>query len=431
MLRSVNSKTEFIMYKHTTLKNGLQVITHKMPGASSISLGIWIKAGGRNEKESSAGISHFLEHLVFKGTKKYSCEGLKQSIEGIGGSLNGFTSMEHTCFLVKVLAKHMNLALDVLSEMVLLPVLKTSDIQREKGVILAELKMYQDRPAHLVHDFLEKIMWPNQSLGRPLIGKEKTILSVNRNKLIQYREKHYVPDNIVITACGDVSHDKLIKTVKARFGGLAGKQKTMFDKALICEGSRSKLHSKKTEQTRIALGFYAYPAEHKDRFALSMLHIILGGNMSSRLFNEVREKRGLAYDISSGIRRYSDTGVFTIDAGVAHKKTVESIRIILEQLKKMKTRAVTKDELKRAQEYYIGQFFLMMEETLEHMFWIGDEFLDSGEVKTPQYILKHVKKVSIDDIIRVARDIFIEDHLRLAVVGPLEANQKKQIEKLI
>lgn len=418
------------MYKITNLNNGVRIISHKMQSAKSVSVGVWVKTGSRNESSDISGISHFLEHMVFKGTKKYDTNQLKEAIEGVGGTFNAFTSIEYTCFFVRVVGKYLGLSLDVLSNMVLYPLVTKSAVDTERGVILEEIKLYNDQPIHLVHDILEDILWPSQALGRPIIGNEKTVSSIDRNALLEYREKYYSGENITIVACGNVDHQGLVKKVKSLFGKVARGQKSTVENAIVHTGPKVNVHCKKTEQTRIAIGFHAYSKNDDYRFANSILHVILGGNMSSRLFNELREKRGLAYDIASSFKRYSDTGLFYIDAGVDKKNVVDSLKLIHKQLETIKNNLVTQDEIKRAREYYIGQFSLMLEETLDHMIWIAEEFLELGQTKSPESVIKKIKTVTREDVKRVSEKLFNKNNFHLAVVGPVDDKQKKEIEAM-
>ena len=419
------------MYKYNkkTLDNGLKIIAHKMPQMKSAALGIWIAAGGRYENMKNRGISHFTEHLLFKGTKKRTAAQIKNSIEGIGGVLNGFTSEEVTCYLTKVIGKHIDLGLDVLSDMVLNAKFDPKDIQKERFVILEEIKMYKDQPDQYVHELLGELLWPKQTLGIPLIGTSQTIHSLKRQDLIKYRNKSYNPSNITIVACGDVNWDILLKNCKDIFSRKRVRGFNSFEKMKVSQKvPKTKILMKDTEQTNIAIGFHSICRNDPARYAMNLLNIALGANMSSRLFHELREKRGLAYAISSHVRYYADGGVAAISAGVDNKKISKAIQLILKELSKIKKRPITKKEFKRAREYYLGYLSFLLEDTVDHMLWLGEKVVTGDEPIDAEEIFRRVKKVRIEDILKLATEIFRKENLNIAVIGPVD-NKKKEIIK--
>lgn len=419
------------MYKKTVLDNGLKIIASPMPYRQSVALGIWINSGGRYENFQNKGIAHFLEHLLFKGTKKYSCRKIKEAIEGIGGALNAFTSEELTCYLVKMPAAYLSLAFDVLSDMVINPLLNAGEIEKEKTVVLEEIKMYRDHPQSYVYELLDELLWPNQPLGSPIIGSVETVSSINRDKLSNFRAAYYTPSNIVISAAGSLNYNKLIRQVKGSFHKLQLKEKNKF--LPVKEEQKKpqlKIFSKDTEQTHLALGFHSFKREHKLKHALGMLHIVLGANMSSRLFEEVREKRGLAYEIGTSVKRYCDTGAFTVHAGIDNKKVPEAISLILKELDKTRKSPVTQSEFKRAREFYLGQLRLGLEDTMDYMLWIGESMASVNKAYTLEEIVRQVKEVTITDVRCVAREIFREDKLNLALIGPLKNKESYIFPKL-
>jgi predicted Zn-dependent peptidase len=408
-------------YKKTVLKNGLKVISRHMPERSSLALGIWISVGGRYESFKFKGIAHFLEHVIFKGTKKYPCYKLKELIEGVGGSLNGFTSEELTCYLVKIPSQHAKLAVDILSDMVLNPLLPENEIEKERQVILEEIKMYKDQPQSYVYDLLDELLWPNQPLGLPIIGMLDSISKIKRLELKSFKERYYTPSNIVISAAGCLKHEELLEQISRLFFKDNKNPLNIF--AAVNEKQLSpqmKVSYKDTEQTHLTLGFHGLARDHRLRHALSMLHIILGANMSSRLFNEVREKRGLAYEIGTLVKRFQDTGAFIIHAGVDNKNPVFTIELILEQLDKIKRKPVTRDEFKRAKEFYLGQLMLALEDTLEQMLWIGETTITLDKIYSLEQIIREVNKVDIQDILETAKYIFKDRKMNLALIGPLK-----------
>ena len=419
-------------YEKTELNNGLKVISYKMPNRQTAAIGVWIGVGGRYENKSNKGISHFLEHLLFKGSKKYSNRQIKESIEGVGGMLNAFTSEELTCYLSKVPAKHLYLTLDILSDMVINPLFNKKDIEKEKTVVIEEIKMYKDLPQHYVQELLDEMLWPNHPLGMNIAGSIKNVSAITREGMIKFKDRFYSPSNIVIACCGNVDHNKFVDRIKKIYPKDFSKNKTEFKAA---SGSQRKLQinlfSKDIEQTHFSLGMNALRRDHPDRYILALLNVILGANMSSRLFHEVREKRGLAYAIGTHIRRFYDTGAFLIQAGVDNKRAVEAIKIVLLELEKISKNPVTNKELSCAKEYLIGQLFMSLEDTMDHMFWIGEQIKTKDKIDSFEGILKDINKINRDDLLRIARKIFKKENMRLALVGPNTERDKKVIKKLL
>jgi len=419
------------MYKREKLNNGLRIITKRLSNVQSVSLGIWINIGSRYEVLAQKGISHFLEHMLFKGSKKYSCRLIKESIEGVGGVLNGFTSEEHTCYLVKIPHRYLPSALDILSDMVINPCLKPADIEKERTVVLEELKMYRDLPQSYVYELLDELLWPRQALGSPIIGTVETVNNINREVLKSFQSHHYTPANIVISAAGLLDDDVLVKKVSAIFQPLASAKLNTFLKARQHQDKpQLKIFHKDTEQTHMVLGFHALKRDHALKHAQAILHIILGANMSSRLFNEVREKRGLAYEIGTGIKRYHDTGAFLVHAGINNRKVSDCLGLIFQELGKTKKYLVTKDEFKRAKEFHLGQLSLALEDTMEYMLWMGESVACLDKVYSLEQIIKEVNKVCPEDVRDVSRQIFKHEFINLALIGPLAKSEKQIYSKL-
>ncbi|MDD5120183.1 MAG: pitrilysin family protein [Candidatus Omnitrophica bacterium] len=419
------------MYKKTKLSNGLRIVSKRNSGVQSASLGIWIKIGGRYETADQKGISHFLEHLLFKGSAKYSCRAIKELIEGVGGSLNGFTSEELTCYLVKIPKRYLASSLDILSDIVAYPCLKQADIDKERTVILEELKMYRDLPQSYVYELLDELLWPKQALGAPIIGTVDSVTKINRQSLKNYQSRHYTAPNIVISAAGLVDHDLLVKNASSIFS--LQKEAKFNEFTPVRENQdrpQLKIFHKETEQTHMALGFHALKRDHPLRHAQSILHIILGANMSSRLFNEVREKRGLAYEIGSALKRFTDTGAFLVHAGIDNSKVEDALSLIFRELGKTKKALLPIDEFRRAKEFYLGQLALALEDTMEYMLWMGESVACLDKVYTLQQVIKEVNKVSLEDIRQVAAGLFNNKAINLALIGPLGKLEGSIYEKL-
>ncbi len=407
------------MRRLKTLENGLRMMTHPMPNMESVAIGIWVRAGGRYENPKQDGISHILEHLLFKGTATRDMMAIKQEIEGRGGSFNGFTSEEHTCYLVKVLGKDACLGVDILSDMVQNPRLDDSEILKEKEVIVEEIKMYKDIPAHYVHEILAEEMWPNQPLGMPLAGTVETVNSITKKDIVDYKNAFYNPKNTFVIAAGNISDSALAEMAGKYMSGAEAGPVSKFSNAVISQASpRVRLNTKKTEQTHLAMGFHTMDRFHPDKHAMSIMNIILGANMSSRLFHIVRDEMALCYEISSSVRRYEDCGALVISAGVDDKKLIKSIGVILKELKRLSKEPVSEGELRRAKEYYKGQLLFALEDTMSHMLWLGEKVVAGEKDLSAKPILEKIDAVKTEDIMRIAKNVFIEKNINLAVIGP-------------
>ena len=417
------------MYKKAVLPNGLRSMIVNMPHMESVALGIWIGAGGRYENKKNAGISHYLEHMVFKGTKTRSTKDIKESIEGIGGSLNGFTEEEMTCYFVKVPKKFTGLGLDVLSDMITNPKITKADLDRERGVIFEEIKMYKDRPDHYVHRMLSELLWPDHPLGMPLVGTEETLIKMNRQHLEEFRSRFYAPENIVVCACGQIDEEPFLKQVARHFLRLERRPRPHFKKFISRQKkARFDFCKKETEQTHLAVGFHNISRFHPDKYTSKLLHVLLGGNMSSRLFHELREKRGLAYDISTGIKHYADTGAFVVSAGVDHKKLIKVIEIMAKELKKIKKTRVGNDEFQRAKDFYKGQLVMGLEGTLSRMLWIGEKLISKDINYNIDEVVDSIEHVTPDMVIELAGKVFRKNNMNVAVVGPLDNKAQRRVK---
>ncbi len=421
-----------VKYRKTTLDSGLRVVTAFMPQWRSVSVGIWVAVGGRYEDAGSNGIFHFLEHMAFKGSAKYSGREIKESIEGKGGILNAFTSEEYCCFLVKVAARHFPRALDILADMVQHPRLKAADVEKERQVIFEEIKMYHDLPQHQVEEMFNVLLWPDQPLGRPLEGTAETVGSLNRDRLAECRRDFFTAENVVVAAAGAVGREQVIARVRERFAGISPGERNRFAGARDGrDGSRLRVIGKSTEQTHLCLGVHGLPREHPDRYAIGLLGIVLGGNTSSRLFQRVREEKALAYEIASNVIRLIDTGAFVVFAGVDNRKAVTAVEIVLDEIERLKRRPVGGDEFRRAKEFYGGQLLLAMEDTLNQMLWLGEDEITVRRVYAPAEILAGVEKVRPEDLRRVARTIFAGGRLNLAMIGPVKDRERSRMKRLL
>ncbi len=420
------------MYQKNQLENNIRMITHEMKDRHSAALGFWTGVGGRYEQIKNKGAAHFLEHIVFKGTKHYGCAEIKEKIEGVGGSLNAFTSEECTCYFAKVPGKKIEQTFDILSDMVLNPLIAEKDVNKERGVILEEIKMYYDLPQHLVCDLLDQLLWPDHPLGQNIAGTLESVGKMSYEDLRHFHQQFYIPSNIVVSACGAVTHKKIVALTKKKFGKVFKKDLVSCAPAIAgLDQPRVNIKAKEIEQMHLALGVRSLCRQDPQRYVLGVLNVILGGNMSSRLFNEVREKRGLAYSISSGAKLLSDTGAFVVRAGVDNAKIVEAVDVILKELKRISDESVSAGELTRAKDYLLGQMALSLEDTADHMFWIGESLVSTNKIETFQSVMKKVNGVTIADVRRLAKQIFCPQKLNLSLVGPLKDQQESEIKRIL
>jgi predicted Zn-dependent peptidase len=417
------------LYQLTRLPSGLTVATARMPHMASISLGLWVGVGGRYEPAALNGASHFIEHMLFKGTRRRSALEISQAIEGIGGYLNAFTGEESTCFYSK--ARHDRFAelLDVLTDMFLNSRFAPADIDKERGVIKDELAMYLDQPQHRVQELLNEVMWPDHPLGRPLTGTEKSLDTMGRKELMTFLRTHYVTSDIVLAAAGNLSHRQIVRAISrftGRFPQGRRPQYAPVDHEPLQPAVR--LFRKDTEQTQLALGIRTCCRHDDRRFALRLLNTVLGENMSSRLFQVVREDRGLAYSIYSVLSFFGDVGMLNVSAGLDAGHLPAALRLIMQELRRLRDGLLTAAELRRARDYVIGQLDLSLEGTENQMMWLGEQYLGYGKISPATEIKQRLSAVKPNAIRAVARDFFRPERMSLALVSPVEsANGLKRI----
>lgn len=405
-----------------TLDNGLRVTTEEMAHMRSASATIWIGAGARYEDARVNGVSHFIEHMLFKGTpKRDSNLKISAAIEGVGGTINGFTNKETTCFLVKVPSESFGLGLDVLADMVLHSLFDPEAMERERGVVIEEIKMVRDRPDSWVHILLEEMIWPDQPLGRSVAGTEDVIRAITREQVMDYFESLYQPANMVVSVAGKVSAKEVREAVAGSLGARAGgKRGSLVPAKSVLEGPLTKIERRDTKQANLALGLPAYERLHPRRYALEILNVILGWGMSSRLFQEVRVKRSLAYSVGSQYSAYLDTGIVRVYAGVDPSRGATAVSVILEQLARMRDEKVGDEELRKAKDFYKGALALRLEDTLNLALRNGEHMVLTGKIVPVEEVLSKVEAVTARDIAEVASDLFKKEKLRLAAVGPFE-----------
>ncbi|MBF0215463.1 MAG: insulinase family protein [Candidatus Omnitrophica bacterium] len=412
------------MYSENKLANGLKVIVSPMPHMNSVSIGVWIGVGGRHENTAQSGISHFIEHMVFKGTLLRSAKELKESVEGVGGALNGFTSDEVTCYMVKVPARYFESGMDILTDMVYNPKFDEESIVNEKFVICEEIKMYKDQPAEHVHEILEGVMWPGNPMGRPLTGTISTVKSFKRDDIVKFKKKYYSPSNIAVVVVGKITTKEVMKYVSRLYKGDAQKTPGYYPVKLSQKDLKVAISRRKTKQMHLAIGFPVKNTSENDKFASQLTSVILGGNMSSRLFEELREKKGLCYDIASSFKYHKDIAEFVIHGGIDRGKFHIALSGIIDEVIKLKEQGVKEDELIRAKEFAKGQFQLGLESTSNRMIWLGDKIMVDGKIPDIEHILSSLDKVTCLDIKSVSLRIFSRSMANLAVIGDLAEKDK-------
>lgn len=415
-------------YSLEKLPNGLKVITVPISQMESATITVWVGTGSRFEDKGVSGISHFLEHMVFKGSKKRpKAQDIAEAIDAIGGEFNASTSKEWTNFYIKARAENLLLAFDVLSDMVLQPLLKEEEVEKEKGVILEEMAMYEDTPMLKIGDVFEQLIFKGNSLARDIIGNPKTIKNITKKSFEEYRRKNYYAKNMLVTVAGGVREKDVLKLASEFFGKVEEKEKVKGIKFKVKQKRpQVKLHPKKKEQAHFILGFLGNPMGHEDRFSEALLSTILGQGMSSRLFTQVRERRGLAYAIKSDDTHYVDTGYIETYAGVDIKRIEEALKVTLDQHYGLAKRKypISKKELKKAKEFVKGHLALSLEETKNANRFFGIRQLLLKRIETPDEVFKQIDKVTADDVVSVAKKFFKPERLNLAIIGPYKSSAR-------
>jgi predicted Zn-dependent peptidase len=419
------------MHQLTRLPNGLTLATAAMPHMASVSLGVWVGVGSRYETDVQAGASHFIEHLLFKGTSHRTARQISEEVEGLGGYLNAYTSEDHTCFHAKARAARFPALLDVLMDMFLASRFAPAEIAKERAVIKEERASYRDQSQHLVQDLLNATLWPGHPLGRAIEGTPRSLDGLNRARLVDFFQTNYVAANTCIVATGNLTHAQVLKAITPfapRFPtGPRPQCKPMPDAdqqvGSTKPGPRIRLHRKATEQTQLALGIRTTARHDERRFALRLLNALLGECMSSRLFQSLREERGIAYDVHSSVSFFADCGDLSIYAGVDDDKLEKVLRLIAAELRRLTAKAPTLGEVRRARDYAIGQFDLALEGTEPHMTWLGEQLIGHGELVPAARTRERLAAVTPAQIRAAARDFFQPARMSLALVSPLKSTR--------
>jgi predicted Zn-dependent peptidase len=402
------------------LPNGLIILSEAMPVVRSVSIGIWVRTGSRQENEEENGISHFIEHMVFKGTKNRSAEQIAREADSIGGHLDAFTAKECTSFSVKALDEHVPRAFDILSDLFLNPLFQPEDISKESKVIQEEIKMVEDTPDDLVHEIFSQSYWRGHALGRPILGTRRTVGSFNRERLCDYFHRHYTPNNTLIAAAGNLEHARLVDLFAKAFGDLPPGPAADEGPPPTPHPSIHHRHKKELEQVHLCVGAPSYPQSHAKRFPCYVLNTVLGGGMSSRLFQNIREKRGLAYTVFSGLSSFRDAGCMSVYAGTSIENARQVLALILDELRQLKSEAISEQELQHAKDYLKGSLLLSLETTGSRMSNLARQEMYFGRDISLDEISQHVDEVTSAQVLEVAREFFQTDRLAVTFLGPID-----------
>ena len=406
--------------RHTVLPNGLIVLTERMEYMRSVAMGVWIKSGSRCEPAETNGISHFVEHMLFKGTRSRSAQHIAREMDSIGGNLDAFTGKETICFNVKSLAEHVPIALDVLADLVLNPTFAAPDIERERGVILEEIKIDEDNPDVLVHELFMQAFWKNHPLGWPILGTSKTVARLDRQSLLAYHGDRFHGSNMIFSAAGNLDHDRFAEAVAEKFSTLAGGA-TLHELPAPEAGARIVLRNKKSlEQVQICLGVPAPPITDESRYATLILNTVLGGGMSSRLFQTIREERGMAYSIYSDLSPYRDTGTLCVYAGTSAGKALEVVDLILDEFRKLKESLLHDEELLRAKDQLKGNILMGLESSNSRMANLARQEMYFRQFITVEEIIARIGGVSAVEVQAMAQRLFDPARIAVTLLGRLD-----------
>lgn len=413
------------MYKKSTLPNGLRVLTSDIPHARSVSVACFVAAGSRHEDNQMAGVAHFLEHMFFKGTKhRPNSQLISEAIEGVGGIINAEVGKETAVYWAKVAQQHLDVALDILTDVLRHSLLDPDEMEKERRVILEELNMLADDPREWVDVILDEVMWGNQALGRDVGGTKETVSRLKRQDLADYLNARYSPQSTVISVAGAVEHQRIVDELARRLDDWRGPAMTLPPPAFVDQTApRLRVQPKDTEQAHISLGVRAISYLDPQRYGLDLLNVILGEGMSSRLFLEIREQRGLAYDVHSYVNHYQDTGAIVAYAGVEPGKVHQTVEALVEQLNRMK-RPTLEHETTKAKEFWKGRMILRLEDTRGIASWIGAQELLLNQVLTVDEVIAIIDHLKSEDVERAAQGLFTDDRISLAIIGPVADGDK-------
>ena len=406
------------MYHKTTLANGLRIVSESIPYMSSVSLGIFVGTGSRAELPLEQGVSHFIEHLMFKGTENRTAREIAEAVDDVGGQLNAATDRENTCYYIKVLPDHLPLGMEILSDMLRRSLFAANDVEKERQVVLEEISLYEDSPDELIHDLHMNAIWPGHALGRNILGTRDTIGNIGRQTIVDYMLRHYRPDNIVIAAAGKLHHEQLVELAVKYWSDLDGTAEPLPD-GLPSFAAGRRLHDKEIEQLHICIGTPGVAHDSPFYYASHVLNTILGGGVSSRLFQSIREDRGLAYSVCSYFSSFRDTGLVTVYMGVSPENTPEVMRLSDSILRGIRSGGVSPDELQRAKEQLKAGLLFSLESSSSRMSRLGRAEIASREYLTPQELTAKVNEVTCDNLFEMLQPMFLPETTNLTALGPI------------
>ncbi|MHB1125548.1 MAG: M16 family metallopeptidase [Bacillota bacterium] len=405
------------MYIKETLCSGVRVVTEEVPAVHSVALGIWVRTGSRNETEQNQGVSHFLEHLLFKGTAKRTAKQLAEALEAVGGQLNAFTTKEYTCYYAKVLSDHLELAIDVLTDMFFNSLMDEEDIAKEKNVILEEIKMYEDSPDELVHDLFAKTVWKGHPLGRAILGTAKSVQQLQRKDIVDYYTHQYVPGNVVVAVAGKIKHPEIIERLAPVLSKMQGVNPSIRFDAPNPQPAIM-VQEKEIEQVHICLGTPGLAQDSEEVYALHVLNNVLGGGLSSRLFQQIREDRGLAYSVYSYHTTYMDSGLFAVYAGTSMANLKQVAELITGEINNIREKGILPEELQRTKDQIKGNLLLGLESVSSRMSRLGKTELCFDRVITAEEVVERISKVTLDQVQELGRRLFAPEKFTLTAIGP-------------
>jgi len=417
------------MFELEELKSGVKLATSFMNDTNSVAVGVFVKVGSRDEPNSKKGLSHFFEHMVFKGTKRFSCKKIKISIEGVGGYLNAFTSKEVTCFYAKVPSNYQNKTLEILLDMTQNPLLREEDLEKERKVIFEEIKMHIDLPSSYVFSLNEKEIFKGSSLEADIIGDFETVSRIEREDLLKHKEKFYTPSNMVISVAGNLNKKEIKEFLMDKIKR-ERKKSVRFKKEEFKNKKSLVLEKREINQVHLIISFLGLSRLNPQRFLQEMLHVILGANMSSRLFEKIREKRGLVYEVSSFTRKYKDIGLFGIHLATAPQKVTKAIDLVLKELENIKS-DIKDSEIKRAKDYLWGNFLIGLDSISERMLYMGDSVVYENRIPTLDEIKKKIDGITLEDVKKFSKDIFDLDKVVFTLLGNIDETELKDYFKKV
>ena len=406
-------------YRKSVLPNGIRVVTERMPHVRSVAVGVWVETGSRHEPEARGGVSHLIEHLVFKGTATRTAEAIARTMDSVGGQMDAFTTKEHTCFYVQVLDDHLPLAVDLLTDILLHSLFDADELEREKSVVLQEIKMVEDTPDDLIHDLFAAQVWAGHPLGRPILGTRGAVTGFGRDVITAHFHEQYVPPRIIIAVAGNVTHDRVVELFSAGFDGFgrAGVERPDEAPAML---PGVNIVPKKLEQVHLVMGFPGVSHTAPERYALFLLNDMIGGSMSSRLFQEIRERQGLVYSIHSGVQAFRDTGTLYIYAATDPANFSKVLKSTLKEIRELKKHGISTDELERTKEHLKGSLMLSLESTSSRMNRLAKHEMHLGSFLTMDAMLEAIDRVRHEEVQALVNEILDEERLAVTTYGPLD-----------